>query len=118
MRLYELYQESQGSVFTHDGQKYDLNALLIVTEHFEVHDVPVSEVIWVLEWDEADPARVAKANIQKPILVTWWKDEDADDHKLVVLDGLHRIAKAQQSDLEYISARYVEAEDLKPCVLD
>ncbi len=116
MRLYELYQEPEGSEFTHDGRDYDLNALLLVTGHFETHDIPIDQVVWVLEFDEPDPKRVAKADTQKPILVTWWEDEDG--HRLVVLDGLHRIARAQQDGDEFIRGRYVDADDLAPCLVE
>jgi len=83
-----MYQEEPGSSFTHDGREYDLNYLLRCSTLFPVVDVLVDDLTWVLEYDSPNIRRLMAADLDAPILVTWWND------KLVVLDGLHRMAKA------------------------
>ena len=115
MRLWELYQESSDSQFEHDGQQYDLNHLLKITDGSEIHDIPLDQLKWILDWDDADPKRVKSADKSAPILVTWWSDEEEDTHKLVVLDGLHRTTRALKDGDEYIQGIYVDEDDLSLC---
>lgn len=120
MRISELYQEPKGGTFTHDDATYDLNALLRVTDDSEIHDIPLDELEWVFDYDNpgAEYDRVESADLNAPIIVTWWRDDDDGDHKLVVLDGLHRIAKASENGLEYVKGIYVDAPELERCRLN
>lgn len=103
MRLHELYQEEPGGYFTHDGVNYDLNALLRRAENLPVQEFRVSDLDWVLSQD-ADPERVAHADLGVPILVAKWRD------KLVVLDGYHRLTRAKREGRERIPGKFVPSE--------
>ncbi len=116
-RLTELYQEDEGSTFTHDGKRYDLNELLKMLDDSESYEVPLDALDWVLEWDDADDERLAKADVTAPIIVTWWFDEDAGQHRLVVIDGLHRVKKALDKKMEFIPGHYVDNDDLAGCLV-
>ena len=107
MLLCELYQEYGRSTFTYDGEEYDLNKLLRRTEDYDVEDVKVSDLKWILEYDKPDPERVKKADLSCPILVTKWKS------KLVAVDGLHRTAKAVKEEKETLPAIFVTKADLE-----
>lgn len=100
-----MYQEEPGSTFTHDGQQYDLNYLLDSMEPFSVVQMPVDALSWVLEFDKPKVRRMLAADITTPVLVTWWLTEPED--KLVVVDGLHRLAKAMLLGETTIPARCI-----------
>jgi hypothetical protein len=105
-KLLERYQEELGSTFISDGRLYDLNALLILTEHLPVLDFPVSLLEWVLEWDTPDPERLKTADPSVPVLVANYRDE------LVTVDGLHRLTKAVELGLDIIPGIFVSDEML------
>lgn len=109
---YRVYQEPGRSVFTHDGQRYNLNALLQVMQSRPIIDVYVSDLVWILKHDRPNPNRVKKAHLSKPILVTHWNG------KLVVVDGLHRLEKARLSGVERLPAKIVLKKDLSAVLLD
>lgn len=96
-----VYQEEPNSTFTHDGQMYDLNYLLRLMADYPIVDIPVDELTWVLEYDFPDIRRLIAADLEAPVLVTWWED------KLVVIDGLHRMAKAMVLGHQTILGKYV-----------
>lgn len=98
-----MYQEEPGSTFTHDGREYDLNYLLRCSRLFPITAVPVDELTWVLEYDSPNVHRLIAADLEAPVLVTLWND------KLVVLDGLHRMAKAMVMGRKTIPGRYIPA---------
>jgi hypothetical protein len=64
----------------------------------------VNELAWILEWDTPDPIRIRSADLSAPILVTTWQE------KFVVLDGLHRLAKAVYQSEKYIYGKYIPNE--------
>ena len=115
--ILERYHEN-GSTFTHDGEEYDLDKLLSLSDKLPIDDVPIDQLIWVFGHDdpEEDPKRVAKADVTAPILVTWWIP-DRTKSRLVVLDGLHRVARAEQLGMKTIPARYIDHDMLQETVL-
>lgn len=118
MRIFELYQEPKGGSFTHDGKEYDLNKLLRLSDDLDVDQIPVDQLDWVLDHDdpENDPERIEKADLSATILVTWWFNEDGHS-QLVVLDGLHRVAKADSEGILMLPGRYIDPEMLEQCEL-
>lgn len=97
------YQEPGAGTFTHDGKDYDLNQALAVTADRPVYNLPLKSMKWILRYDDADPERLARADVEAPILVTIWED------KLTVIDGLHRLAKADVQNLEHLPAQMIAA---------
>ena len=107
MNLEELYQEEPGGTFTNDGKEYDLNKVLA-----DVDDLPkvlffTSDLQWVLKSDKPDPERIAKADLKAPILVAYYGE------KFVVIDGLHRLAKAVADKKRFMRGVLVPAEILE-----
>lgn len=101
------YHEEKGGSFTHDGDKYDLNALFKLTAKEPLAFFKVKDLKWILPETELDPERVEKADVSAPILVTEYK------HKWVVLDGAHRLARAVKDKLDELPGRFVSVEQLK-----
>lgn len=109
------YREAGLSTFDHQGHRYNLNKLFDQMEGSQIVDFLVDDLKWVLEYDDADPERVAKADITCPILVT--QTEEVGEMKLVVVDGLHRLAKAVEEGIETLPGRFVLPENLEDCDL-
>lgn len=103
MLLFELYQESKGSTFTHDGVDYNLNKVLKAVDDTEIHMYDVSSLKWILKYTEVDPERVKTAKVSKPILVTDYEGKKA------TIDGAHRLTKAVEAGTEQIRGKYVSA---------
>jgi hypothetical protein len=124
-----VYQENEDDSFTHDGKKYNLNALFRLTYLRDINHIKLSELAWILEYTQhlnkkneivcnscrKGPSgwhieRVSKADITKPILVI------KDNSKWVVLDGVHRLEQALNNGITELPAIIVTEEDLKRVV--
>ena len=106
--LQEVYQEDPTSSVTHDGEVYSVNTLLNKSVKSPIFKVDISEISWVLKHvGKLDPKRVAKADLQYPVLITKWKG------KWLVLDGTHRLQKAVKLNKTQLPARLVRPMDLK-----
>jgi hypothetical protein len=128
-RLYELYQEEADSTFTHNGAEYSLNRLLSITEAAPIEMVPVNQLAWVLAYDSPEQARVDRADTTAPILVTFMQEPTVvsvgrgkvtitvPQGQKVVLDGLHRLARAMQDGIQVLPARMVTPAQLSRCLL-
>ena len=116
MRIFELYQEPKGGSFTHNGKDYDLNKLLRLSDDLDEDAIPVDQLDWVLDHDdpENEPERIKKADLTAPILVTWWFNDEGHS-QLVVLDGLHRVAKASEEGVDMLPGHYIDADMLAKC---
>lgn len=109
----EVYQEEELSSFTHDGARYDLNKVLRFVHDIPVVDQPIGAFTWVLRHCKPDPARVAKADISKAILIAW-----SDKHrKFAPVDGLHRLQRAVNERKRAIPAVIVPQYILEQCRL-
>jgi len=106
MKLFELYQETKGGSFTHDKQKYDINTVFRLVDKNPVSYFKVADIEWILAEDN-DAARVKSADLNAPLLMTIWK------RKWVVLDGVHRLQKAIDMEVEYLPGRIVSQEQLE-----
>ena len=95
------YQEPGKSQVTHEGRKYDLNAVLRMADQ-QTQMRNVDELAQLLENAKVDPERVDKVDITAPLLVT--KDRKGQD---AVLDGMHRLAKAKQLGLTKVPVNEV-----------
>jgi hypothetical protein len=109
MLLFELYQEEDDSSVTHNGQRYNLNKLLSITENFKTRPFKVDELKWILKYDKPDPKRMEEADTSVPIIVTY------SNKKLVVIDGLHRLCKAIEKGLTHIEGKFVYKDVLEKC---
>lgn len=101
--LEDPYQEEDDSSFTHDGDDYDLNGILIAVDDTDVEEFKTSSLDWILKHDKLDFDRLVNADPNEPILVTKWDD------KLVVIDGLHRLAATIMQGNSTIAGKMVPA---------
>lgn len=100
-----VYQEEDDSAFTHDGKLYKLNPFLAKASMLNAKSIPLDDLKWILRYSKPESdERVEKADTNFPILVTPWKD------KLVVIDGLHRMAKALSTKQKDIKAKIIPTD--------
>ena len=103
MRLDEIYREEPGGTFTHDGVEYWLNPVLALSDRFEVMQIPVEELSWILEYLDDDDVRDDKdIDVTAPVLIAKYNDTFA------VIDGIHRLEKAVRLGLNTIPAKYID----------
>lgn len=95
------YREERGSTFESNGIRYDLNKIFELVEDEPVQQIDVSKLTWVLQYTDADPARVKQADLEAPILVTRYQGKE------LVVDGLHRLTKAVQEHRKILPYRRV-----------
>lgn len=99
--------------FTHEGVRYDIERVFRYAHKIPTMNFWVRDLLWVLKHDHPREDRVLKADLNAPIIVT--KDSRG---KLTVVDGLHRLAKADQLGLEYIKGKYISPKDLDQFKMD
>jgi len=105
------YAEEAGSSFTHDGRRYSVNAALAAVAGKPTVQVPVAELIWVLKHATPDPVRVRAADTATPVLIA------SHGHRLVVVDGLHRLEKARQEGQRVLPARIITSTELNAAAI-
>ena len=110
-RLNEVYQEAGNSTFSQDSAVYDLNKLFVLTDAYPVSQIAVAELAWILHEGAPDPVRVNKADYTVPVLVTMWQGH------AVVVDGLHRVAKAFRDGIVRIPCKMVPTSVLGQCLM-
>ncbi len=100
--LQEGYREEKDSTFTHDGEEYGLNQVLAQVENQPTTTFRTDELDWVLSFTDIDAQREKKADITAPLLVAI-----SDEGRPTVVDGAHRLAKAEEKDVETLPAHLV-----------
>lgn len=105
------YREEPGGEFESDGKLYDLNRIFEAVEHEPVQQIAVKELIWVLQYDSPDRRRVERADLSAPILVTRYQGKE------LVVDGLHRLAKAVQMNQATLPYRRVSPEAMRHALI-
>lgn len=110
----EGYREERGGSFTHKGTEYNLNRVFAFIEKNNLPKTTfrVEKLAWVLDHDKPDPARVARADVTKPIIVVGHFDSERT-FTPVAVDGLHRVARAVKDGVETIEGYRITLEQLK-----
>ena len=114
----EIFGEPADSNFSHEDHDYDLNGLLSATVGMPQIDMPISDFTWIMKWDpmtDEDKPRIDSADLKAPLLVI--RDPKADN-QWVVLDGIHRLAKAQRDGVETLPSIVVPQEVLDRYVIE
>lgn len=104
-----LFEKTSENSFTHNGNEYNLSLLIDIIKDNPIEEIKVDDLTWIFEFDNPlldDPERITTADIKVPIIVVKFYN------KIVVLDGLHRLAKAKIKELKTLPGRYVEKEQL------
>ncbi|MCK9529539.1 MAG: hypothetical protein M0R77_03105 [Gammaproteobacteria bacterium] len=116
MRLFEIYKEDPSSTFVHDGKSYDINKLFKLTAHLKPELYRVSDLTWVLNFDEPVPDDYETININIPVLITKWYDMSVGAWRHTVIDGLHRLNKARINKVSHIQGKMVSKDILDSCL--
>lgn len=103
------YQEEPDSSFTHRGQLYNLNILFREIEDMPPKRIDLADVAWILDDAVIDPKRVKAADVRVPILVL----HERHPELWVVLDGTHRVKKAEERGLESLPCKIVTEQQLQ-----
>lgn len=105
------YKEGNHSHFTHLGRQYRVDDLIELTKDKPVYNIPVDQLIWIFDYSTPDEARVLRADLNVPIIIVQEKIDNGQE--LVVLDGLHRVARASRLKKTTIRARLITPAELK-----
>lgn len=108
----ESYKEGERSTVTHNGVEYKLDPIFELTHDRSVSDVDLNKLTWILKYSDLDPKRVAAADTSVPVIVV--RDHSAGHTGMVVIDGIHRLAKAEKEGLKTIPARFVTMKEIEP----
>jgi hypothetical protein len=108
MNLQELYQEEK-STFKSDGQSYDLNKIFKITDNTKLEFIPLKKIVWLIPYLDLSPSRVEKVDVSVPIVITEYKG------KTLVIDGAHRLMKANKAHLRELPAKRISADDFEKC---
>lgn len=100
--LQEGYREGEESTFTHDGQEYSLDQVLAQVENEPITTFQTDELTWVLPYTDIEPERVEKADTKAPVLVAI-----SDEGQPTVVDGAHRLSKAEKEGQETVPSHLV-----------
>jgi len=106
----KLLREITTNTFTHNDKEYSLDKLNRLVKGSEVKLIKIKDLEWIFKYDNPltdTPERIKTANIKVPILIT------KSQGKLVVLDGLHRLAKAEIEGLETLPSIMVNKNQLE-----
>lgn len=106
------YSEGPTSTFSHEKRRYSVDKAIIATAEKPVRQVPVKDLAWILKYTKPDAGRTRAADTDVPVLATKYGD------KLVVVDGLHRLAKAQAEGRETLPVRYVSRAALSKASIE
>lgn len=96
------YKEGPSSTVSHLGKTYLVDDLISKSLSSPVVRIPVKDLEWVFAYDTPRPERVLKADPSVPIIVT------KAQGRLVAIDGLHRLKKAQELGHTDIAARVID----------
>ena len=107
----DFYSEYE-SYFEHNGELYDLNKLIKYSNKNKVYEVNVTKLKWILKYTVVDKERVIKSDINIPILVT------KIDKKYYIVDGVHRLKKALENNIEHIKAKFISQKILSMCKIN
>ena len=115
----EVYQEERGGTFTNNDKEYNLNKVLRLTNNLPTMEFKVADLKWLVtdskqeikDFDKEEKQRVINADLNTPILVTYWKK------KLVVLDGFHRLIDAVKEKRDTMIGKFVTDDILEKALV-
>lgn len=105
------YTEGDDSTFTHMGKQYLVDDLISLTNGIAISTLDVSKLDWIFEFATPDEMRIEQASLHYPIIVT--KDFVDGKDRYIVIDGLHRLAKAMKMGKKYIRCYIVPKRDME-----
>lgn len=107
------YTEEQGGTFQDGDDLYDINKIFDAVEDKEVRTLPVSKIDWIIpdRVSAFDRARARKKEIDLtvPIIVT------KKSNKYLVVDGYHRLLKAEKLGVHSLPYKEISKRELEDC---
>jgi hypothetical protein len=100
------YREGPNSTVTHRKQEYRVDDLIALAKSKPLEQLPVSELEWVLPHTKVNSLRSNESDLRIPIIVV------KEPHKLVVLDGAHRLHKAIRTGVTELPAYVLQLSEL------
>ena len=102
------YKEYESTV-THDGEEYDLNTMFAMAQQLPVAYFKVDDLKWILKDAEVDNVRKEVADTTVPLLIAVYQDQ------WVIIDGLHRLARAVEKGMSMLPGKVVDTSILVIC---
>jgi len=101
------YKEGPSSTFTHNKVRYSVDSAIERSKDIPTKKVAVSKLKWLMKYAKPNENRKRKADTSVPVLLAHHGE------KLVVVDGLHRLAKAIEDGEKYLPTKLLTDDDLK-----
>lgn len=102
----KIYREGKNSTFTSNGKTYGLDGIFEATHKYSITVMPVSKLSWVIPYTNPDADRIDKADVKVPIIVVRDLSQPAAE-QFIVVDGLHRLARAIRDGLKVIPTKLI-----------
>lgn len=99
----EVYQEEDGGTFSSDGKIYDINMIFKLSENLPILYSSISNLDWLLKYDNVDISNRNDIDINIPIIVSY-----TEDNLLLVVDGMHRLKKSIEENKEFIKVKFLD----------
>lgn len=97
--------------FTHSNKIYDLSKVRKLLRDKHSFLLPISDLLWIREFDTPSEERITKAKLRYPLLVAKWNG------RWVVVDGLHRLELYRRKGITKIPVKEVTDDILKDSYL-
>jgi hypothetical protein len=97
--------------FTHNGEDYNLTKLKKIMVDIVPIQFDLKKLTWIFQYDTPREERILTADITNPILIT------NSEGRWVVLDGLHRLYKANSLGFKTIPTKIVTNYELSKTLL-
>ena len=98
------YREGPESTFTHCDKTYRVDDLIDLVEYHAEYVTMCESLVWIFDTpsNRPDPRRVALVDTTVPIIIT-----QMAGGRMVVLDGLHRLAKTVVDGSARIRVKFI-----------
>ena len=107
------YQERHDSTYSSNGKEYRLNVIFEMTKNQKPMEMDIDLFTWILPYTIVQESRVTTADLKAPILVFF----DPDDKRWIVIDGAHRLAKAETANSPSLGKHpFVAPGRQTPCI--
>lgn len=116
------YHEGLASTVTHNGETFFVDLLLHLAKSKPMQDCLISRLSWILDQNN-EPLEFERANkantvypliiVKEPTMNRW-----GPEHRLVVLDGAHRLQKAVWNNRKKIKVRVLTLNEIREAHLE
>jgi hypothetical protein len=103
------YHEEEDGTFEDEGVLYNINKIFDITENKPVTEVAIADLTWIepKSIPMADLKRASGVDITVPVIVM------KKNGKLLVVDGYHRMLKAEKYGIKKLPAKFITKQELE-----